>query len=150
MKTLLNASDREEILNRASVLKPDSPRRWGKMTASQMICHLSDSFRSAFGEKYASSSANWFKRSIYKWIALNMPFKWPQGVKTRPEMDQQLGGTKPLEFAKDVAEFRALVERFCTTENNFAPHPMFGQMTRAERMRWAYLHIDHHFRQFGV
>ena len=150
MKTLLNVSDREELLKRASVLKPDSPRQWGKMTASQMICHLTDSFRSAFGEKHASSSTNWFKRSIYKWIALNMPFEWPHGVKTRPEMDQQLGGTKPLEFAKDVAEFRVFFERFCTTETNFAPHPMFGLMTHAERMRWAYLHIDHHFRQFGV
>jgi len=150
METLLNASDREEILRRISMLKSDSPRQWGQMTASQMICHLTDSFRSAFGEKYASPNTSWFKRSIYKWIALNIPFKWPRGVKTRPEMDQQVGGTKPLEFAKDVAEFHAMFGRYCTTETNLAPHPMFGQMTRVERMRWAYLHIDHHFRQFGV
>jgi hypothetical protein len=65
-------------------------------------------------------------------------------------MDQEFGGTKPCEFPADVAEFRKLFERFCTSTGNFAPHPMFGQMTHDERMRWAYLHIDHHFRQFGV
>jgi hypothetical protein len=150
MKTLLNSADREEILRRVSNLQVDSPRHWGKMLAGQMICHLNDSFRSALGEKYASPDTNWLKQSIYKWIALYMPFPWPHGVKTRPEMDQELGGTKPCEFPADVAEFRKLFDRFCTSTGNFAPHPMFGQMSRDERMRWAYLHIDHHFRQFGV
>jgi len=27
---------------------------------------------------------------------------------------------------------------------------MFGQMSKAERLRYAYLHIDHHLRQFKV
>jgi hypothetical protein len=27
---------------------------------------------------------------------------------------------------------------------------MFGQMSRTERMRHAYLHFDHHLRQFGA
>jgi len=29
-------------------------------------------------------------------------------------------------------------------------HPLFGPMSRAEWLRWGYLHMDHHFRQFGV
>jgi len=27
---------------------------------------------------------------------------------------------------------------------------MFGQMSKTERLRYAYLHIDHHLRQFKV
>jgi hypothetical protein len=29
------------------------------------------------------------------------------------------------------------------------PHPIFGRITRAEWLRWGYLHADHHLRQFG-
>jgi len=72
------------------------------MTAHQMICHLSDSFRSALGEKQISSSSTLFKRTIYKWAALWVPLPWPHGIKTRPEMDQQQGGTQPVEFASDA------------------------------------------------
>jgi hypothetical protein len=42
------------------------------------------------------------------------------------------------------------VERFSTRDGGFAPHAMFGQMSKAERMRHAYLHFDHHLRQFGT
>jgi hypothetical protein len=39
------------------------------MSAQQMICHLSDSFRAALGEKQISQSTTVFKRTIYKWAA---------------------------------------------------------------------------------
>jgi uncharacterized protein DUF1569 len=73
-----------------------------------------------------------------------------RGIKTRPEMDQQQGGTPPAEFASDLETLRILLERFCTSEGEFVPHAMFGQMSRIERMRHAYLHMDHHQRQFGA
>lgn len=28
-------------------------------------------------------------------------------------------------------------------------HPIFGRLSRAAWLRWAYLHMDHHLRQFG-
>jgi hypothetical protein len=119
------------------------------MSAPQMICHLSDSFRSAFGEKFASPATNWFKQSIFKWLALWLPTPWPHGVKTRPEMDQRQGGTPPAEFAADLQQLNELFGRYCAAQQ-FSPHPIFGPMNRTERMRWAYLHMDHHLRQFGV
>ena len=150
MKTLLNDRDRNEVLTRLSLLRPDSQRRWGSMSPHQMICHLSDSFRASLGEKQVSSSATLFKRTIYKWGALWVPLQWPHGVKTRPEMDQQQGGTRPTEFVSDVATFHTLFDRFCSFKGEFAPHAMLGQLSRTERMRHAYLHVDHHLRQFGA
>jgi hypothetical protein len=120
------------------------------MTAHQMVCHLSDSLRSALGEKYVSPSNSRFERMILKPLALWVPVPWPQGVKTRPEMDQQQGGTSPVGFVSDLDELRTLFQRFCAQEGEFGPHAMFGQMSRAERMRHGYLHFDHHLRQFGV
>ncbi len=150
MKTLANPRDRKEVLERLTKVRVDSARSWGSMTANQMVCHLSDSIRVSLGEKDASSAITFFNRTIVKWVALRVPLPWPRGVKTRPEVDQKIGGTRPTDFASDVATLHALVEQFCSVEGEFAPHPMFGQISRAERMRHAYLHMNHHLRQFGA
>ncbi len=149
MKTLLNTRDRSEVLERLGKLRVDSPRRWGKMSAQQMVCHLSDSFRISLGEKFAQPADTFVSRSLLKWAALWLPLRWPHGFPTRPEVDQQQGGTSPTEFAADVAQLRMLFERFCD-RGDFAAHPMFGMLSDGERMRHAYLHMDHHLRQFGA
>ena len=150
MKTLLSTADRNEVLDRLTGVRPESQRRWGSMSAHQMICHLSDSFRAALGEKQVSQSTTLFKRTIYKWAALWLPFHWPHGIKTRPEMDQHQGGTPPVEFATDLQKLRIVLDRFRNSDGEFAPHATLGQMSRSERMRHAYLHMDHHLRQFGA
>ena len=122
------------------------------MSAHQMICHLSDSFRIATGEKRASDASGRMQRTLVKWIALYAPVRWPPGIPTRPEVDQQCGGTRPVDFAADVAELEALLEVITTREREFdwPVHPIFGTMSQAAWLRWAYLHADHHLRQFGA
>jgi len=152
MKSLNNNTDREHLRDRLLKLAPDSSRRWGKMTAHQMICHLTDSFKAGTGDKSVSSTGNVFHRSVVKWLALYAPIAWPHGVPTRPEMNQDIGGTKPLEFEKDRAELLSMIERFARSERDFdwQPHPLFGLMADRDWFRWGYLHVDHHLRQFGV
>ena len=118
MKTLLNGRDRREVLDRLDKLHSHAQPRWGKMSAHQMICHLSDALRSALSEKYISPSTSLFKRVILKPLALWLPLPWPQGFKTRPEMDQQRDGTRPVDFESDLEELHILFERFCTREGN--------------------------------
>src|SRR5215475_9957329 len=101
MKSFLNQSDKKEILERLNDLRPDSQRQWGRMTSHQMICHLGDSFKSKLGEKENSAANNLFTRTVVKWIALYAPMPWPHGIKTRPEMDQEIGGTPPDDFESD-------------------------------------------------
>jgi hypothetical protein len=69
-----------------------------------------------------------------------------------PEMNQEKGGTRPGEFAADVAELEGLIHRITVTEKNFdwGSHPIFGRMPDRDWLRWGYLHMDHHLRQFGV
>lgn len=71
---------------------------------------------------------------------------------TLPEMDQRQGGTPPTDFAADVANLNAALERFSTRGTDFVwpPHPIFIAMSHDEWMRWGYLHMDHHLRQFGA
>lgn len=152
MKSFLNHADKKNILERLSGVRPDSERQWGRMTPHQMICHLSDSFKSRTGEKANSSVSNLFTRTVMKWFALYAPLPWPHGVNTMPEMDQEIGGTPPGDFELDRRRLLELIERFTAPAKGveFHPHPYFGDMSEAEWMRWGYLHCDHHLRQFRL
>ena len=95
-RNFADSAQRAVLAERLRRLAPDSPRRWGRMTPHQAVCHLSDAFRAIMGEKSASSIATPISRTVIKWIALNAPMKWPTGVKTMPEVDQEIGGTKSM------------------------------------------------------
>ena len=152
MKTLARQPCKAEVLRRLRTVRSDSAARWGRMTAHQMVCHLSDACRMALGEKTVSSATGPLQRTLVKWIALYTPLRWRAGIVTRPEIDQQCGGTKPGDFAADVAELERLVEVIATRteDSQWPPHPIFGTMSHRLWLRWAYLHIDHHLRQFGA
>jgi hypothetical protein len=104
------------------------------------------------GEKYVSSAAGPLQRTVVKWVALYAPIPWPKGVPTRPEMDQLIGGTAPVEFEHDKRALVTVIERFSNPKRDFewSAHPIFGQMPDPEWLRWGYVHTDHHLRQFGM
>ena len=149
MKSLAEPATQQQIKQRLQTVQPKSQRRWGRMSSNQMICHLSDSFRRTLGEKRTTDLA---PNKLLKFATLWIPIPWPHGFKTRPEMDQEVGGTRPVEFEGDRKQLLTLMDRFTCEAPvpSFAPHPVFGVMTRKELMRWAYLHMDHHLRQFGA
>jgi Protein of unknown function (DUF1569) len=75
------------------------------------------------------------------------------GIESVPELDQLTYGTPPSVFKNDVQELQELLDRFTRQPRDFswpATHPHFGAMSEAEWMRLAYLHMDHHLRQFGA
>lgn len=137
------------FLKRLDNLQPDSPRQWGRMSAHQMVCHLNDSFRAVVGQRDVSLAITPFSRTVMKWVAMNMPVPWPKGVPTRPEIAQDKGGSPPVEWSQDVAELRSWIAAF-PARDRYGTHPMFGEMNRKDWLIWAYRHMDHHFRQFGV
>jgi Protein of unknown function (DUF1569) len=153
VKTLARPRDKAEILERLRALRPESRRRWGRMSAPQAVCHLSDTFLAFMGRHPVSKEGGVLGRTVVKWIALYTPLPWPRGVvRTRPEIDQECGGTRPSEFAADVAQLEALVEQFAAESRSFqfVEHPVFGPLTDAAWLRWGYRHMDHHLRQFGA
>jgi hypothetical protein len=120
------------------------------MNVHQMVCHLNDSFRAGTGEKFASPASNPFSRTVMKWVALRTPLTWPRGVPTRPEIEQGAGGTRPGDWERDCTELRGLILSFPDRRDFAAQHPIFGAMTAEEWNIWAWRHLDHHLRQFGV
>jgi hypothetical protein len=152
VNTLAQERCKVAILLRLRTLRPDAERRWGRMSVHQMVCHLADSCRMAAGEIRVAAAPSLFQRTVVKWIALFLPLPWPSGIPTKPELDQEAGGTCPSDFATDVATLEALVESMCARDAraSWPAHPVFGRMSRPVWLRWAYLHMDHHLRQFGA
>jgi hypothetical protein len=152
VKSLARPADAAEVLRRLKDVRPESARRWGRMSAGQMVCHLADALRMALGQKPVSHVPGLLNRTIVKWIALYAPLRWPPGILTRPEIDQELAGcTKPGDFTGDVRQVEALVALMTPRPDfNWPPHPIFGTMSEGDWMRWGYLHMDHHLRQFGA
>jgi hypothetical protein len=155
--TLSNPADKQKIVERLGKIQLSSSRQWGRMSVNQMICHLSDSFRVTMGEKpwkteRISVTPIPLPRWLVKWMALDVPLAWPQGLKTRPEVDSEIAGTPPGQFEADRAALLDLLQRFTRQPREFKwqPHPIFGMMSDPDWMRWGYLHSDHHLRQFGL
>jgi hypothetical protein len=149
MNTLATPACAEEVLARLGRLRDDSSRRWGRMSPHQMVCHLADAHRMALGEKPTRARAAFPVTVLTKAVALYLPLPWPEGIPTAPELRADAGGTPPDEFAADLAELCTLTGRLRTASTLTATHPLFGPMSRRAWLRWGYLHLDHHLRQFG-
>jgi hypothetical protein len=150
MKSFANAADVDSIFARLNRVTNDSQRQWGTMTPSEMCVHLTDAFRGPLGEKDLGRVDTLFSRTVMKFVALKVPMNWPKGLKTMPAMDPRKKGTKPSEFERDKHELEAAARRFLAATGPLVPHPLFGNMSPSEWKRWAWMHMDHHLRQFGV
>ena len=152
MKTLAQEQCRAELLRRLATVRPESAARWGRMSSHQMLCHLGDACRVALGEKEVSPASGLLQRTVIKWIALYTPMRWRPGIATRPEIDQHCSGTPPADFHADVSQVATLLNRIVArpADGAWPAHPIFGRMSSAAWLRWAYLHTDHHLRQFGA
>jgi len=144
--TLLVEHDREALLRRLHTLTPEHQRRWGKMTAHQMLCHVSDQMRVALGDLPAKSYGGTFSGQLARLYAIHTPLPWPKGkVRTAPEMLT----AKPAAWAADVRACEGLIRRFAS-ERPASVHPRFGKLSAEE---WGVLggkHLAYHFSQFGV
>lgn len=150
MKTLSDKLNQREILNRIVPLSNGDKGLWGRMSVHQMVCHLTDAYCVALGEKTATPATGFVQQTLVKWIALRTPLKWMKGFPTRPELEQGKGGSVPTEFEADKHALLLTVRRFCEDlPRPCLPHPVFGRMDAQDWRRWGYLHADHHLRQFG-
>jgi hypothetical protein len=153
MRTLARERDTAEVLHRLRALRHDSDRRWGRMSAHQMVCHLSDGYRLLTGERTTELVPTPLPRVMMRWIALYLPVRWPADIPTTPDLDQCRGGTRPADFAADIAKLEQLLREIAIDRRGRLAghlHPMFGRMSEPAWLRWGYLHADHHLRQFGV
>ncbi|MFL5335989.1 MAG: DUF1569 domain-containing protein, partial [Geminicoccaceae bacterium] len=117
-----------------------------------LVCHCADACRMARGEAVVAPVGTVFHRTVVKAVALYAPMRWPPGLQTVKELDQRTAGTAPSEFDADRALLATMLQTFVPHADGapWPPHPIFGRMSERAWLRWAYLHVDHHLRQFGA
>ena len=142
-----NAQARQALLDRLEGLTPEATPLWGRMTAPQMLAHLADWMRMARGEIKTTATKRPLRYPPFKQLAIYwLPF--PKGVPTSPE----LIGRIPREWATEHAAVRQHVQSFenLNPKMIWPDHPVFGKMTPKAWCVFAYRHMDHHLRQFGI
>jgi hypothetical protein len=121
------------------------------MTPHQVVCHMADACRMMTGERGVAPTGTLLQRTVTKWFALYAPFAWPAGISTSPELDQLRCAASGRNFAEDVAALESLIQALGRERRARWPrHPIFGAMSERDWFRWAYLHKNHHLRQFGL
>jgi hypothetical protein len=147
VRTLFDDRVRDETLERIGRLSAGQTPRWGRMTASHMVVHLTDAFALYSGELQAAAKrtpAQYFplKQLFIYWVPI------PRNVPTAPELKARVPGA----WETEVEALRQAVRRFAAqhARTDWPPHPLFGRMSRRACGVLAYRHTDHHLRQFGV
>jgi hypothetical protein len=146
MLTFWDESARTSIVARVRRLTPDATGRWGRMSAPQMLAHLTDACRMALGELPTKPKRSplryWPLREL---VVYALPF--PKGVPTAPEL---LGRTA-TDWNAEVISLEQTFDRLVScSRDKFPEHPTFGHMSTRAWGVLVYRHIDHHLRQFGV
>lgn len=153
MRTIADGHTLDSLVERLRRLRPDTPRQWGTLTPGEMLCHLGDAHESVLGTRVPPGPPpSGVPRPLSKWYVLHTPFPLPQGVPTRPGVNPKIDGTRPGDFEQDrervINTLRRLAVAVPTTL--LASHSRFGPMSARDWYRWAYRHVDHHLRQFGL
>jgi len=150
MKSLFNAKDNQEMIDRINTLTNRSQAQWGKMNVSQMLSHCQVPLRVAFGEMK-------LKRGIPGILFGKMIKK--KLTKDETPFDRNLPTDKGFivtderEFEKEKNNLIQIVKRFQETGPDGIsrdPHPFFGKLTAEDWDTIQWKHLDHHLRQFGA
>jgi len=137
------------LTTRLERLTPDQPRRWGRMSPHQMAVHLALVAEAALGQ-HPFAIPDQRPRRVIKLVALYLPLPWPRNLVTGA--DPAGAELLPDRFMTDRERAVARLAELAAAESGklAARHPVFGPMTHADWHRWAFLHTDHHLRQFGL
>ena len=149
MKTIGDPEVLAALTGRLQRLTPAHQRIWGSISAHQMVSHLGDASEAALARRPFSPTTRSPSR-LMKLVALSLPLRWPRGIKSGADPAAKV--LPGEEFPADLERAsRGLRELAAAPDSGVADrHPIFGAMSSADWHRWAYLHTDHHLRQFGV
>jgi hypothetical protein len=146
MRTIFSDRERDALLRRIDTLTPESPRQWGRMSAHQMVCHLTAAINSGYAPPPARPATGPLTHFPLNWLVINV-LPWPKG---KLESPPELFDWVPTTWEADVAALRSALER-AAARGPDAPWPATPVFGAISGRSWGALlrkHIDHHLRQF--
>jgi hypothetical protein len=151
MKNLFDATVANEVQTRLGKLRPQSERKWGKMTPPQMLAHCSVSMQWAVGELVPEKGP--LLARLMGRLVKPMVFRDEAPLRKNSPTAKSLIVADERDMGKERDRLSGLIDKFTAggaagcTKN---PHSFFGKMTPEEWASLMYKHLDHHLRQFGV
>ena len=151
MTNLFDATVANRVKTRLRQLDPQSERRWGKMTAAQMLAHCAVSMQWAVGEVVPEKAP--LPARLMGRLVKPMVFRDDDPMRKNTPTAKSLIVAGDRDLGKERERLSGLIDKFATggpagCTNN--PHSFFGKMTPEEWAILTYKHLDHHLRQFGV
>lgn len=133
-------------------LRPDTPARWGRMTAQQMVEHLEWTFACSTGTRTVACFIPEELRPRYlAFLAHDRPT--PQGFEN-PALAAVLPPLAHADFGAATAGLKREVELYLSLATSdpavLRTHPLFGPIDAEQWSRTHYKHVRHHFTQFGL
>jgi len=146
MRTLHDEGYRLQIIKRIRSLRRDSPRRWGRMSADQMLWHVNGGLSMALGQMDIPPQKTPLPRPIMRLVALRLP--WPKGLPTMA----MFVASGAYDFESERGRCFQLIEqmRAKPLDEDWPTHPLLGKLSGREASRIQAKHLDHHLRQFGL
>jgi hypothetical protein len=150
MKNLFQPETAQELKERLSHLRPDSPRLWGKMTPAQAMAHCIMGVELALGDRRPPRML--IGRLIGR-VIKPMALKENEPMRRNSPTIPGFEVSDNRDLASECEKLSGIIDRFagagpegCTKH----PHSFFGHLSPDEWSFWMYKHIDHHLQQFGV
>lgn len=148
-KTLFSKQALDLSIDRINQLQADTKPLWGKMNASQMLDHCSETMKVARGQKE-------LKRMFISYILGSMIKKSFYNDKPVPKnspthKDFIITTTSDFEKAKkELIDHLTAFQEGGMDKCTALPHSFFGNITKEQWGLGMYKHLDHHLKQFGV
>ncbi len=150
MPTLFTPHTIDAVFNRIHNLRPGSEPRWGRMNTSEMLQHCRIVTESMIAMKPAPDAPS-MKQRIVRSLILNRILKIPQGRPMPEHIAARTQAAGNPEFGAERDALLHAIEAFAAFTGTLnGAHPHFGRMSHADWGRFAWIHLDHHLRQFGV
>ena len=151
MQNVFDAKDAQEYINRINNLTPETPRKWGKMSADQVLAHLNVAYDLTFTpEKFPKPSfiAKFLlSRFVKPKITNEIPYK--QSLPTSPVFiiaDERNFEEEKAKLIGNIQRVQQLGREAFEGKENIN----FGKMTAQGWNNMFAKHLNHHLEQFGV
>ncbi|WP_312076717.1 hypothetical protein [Chryseobacterium sp.] len=150
-KSLHNEKDFIKIKERILKLNPDSERKWGRMTVSQMLTHC-NLVLNVPTQKIRLPKIFF----LFKWIGIATKYEmsiFNNGILRNMPTFKKLIVTFECDLEKAQSEILQSLDlyRNCFLSHQLPEkHVLFGKMSEKD---WGFLefkHLDHHLKQFNV
>jgi hypothetical protein len=149
MKSILNETDKAELIERINKLTEDKIPDWGKMNVSQMLTHCTVSVKIALGEITPELKEEYMRIGR---LVKDKVFETEVFSKDLPTSKEFLVSEDgKFEICRDT--FIDYINKFsdtCSDSNKQESHPFLGELTMKEWGALIWKHSNHHLVQFGA